>query len=341
MIKIAVSLGLGALFLSAAPAYSCPADRAGFAAGPPVRFAAWTVPVVEDDEAPEVLVGDTIGPAPDDDAIEAAYLAEEQATATAMRAWMQSLASGLIALITIALAAVGLARLANARRPLAMSVLARRPVPAPVVLSLLSPVVPPLVLMHAEREILPSPVLLMASAAALMALSMLLARRRLAARVRWAAIGPLSGNGDGTLVLAEVTPRRLVAPQGARGRVPWFIADLAVEAEGEHARVALAQADVDDGAARLLSRLANGGSVAGETLTVLGATTRVPADAAAADPLCREASMMPRIGRSPAARAVVSAGTPADLLRRLQVECALLAVLFGVCAGSAALAFFN
>jgi hypothetical protein len=50
---------------------------------------------------------------------------------------------------------------------------------------------------------------------------------------------------------------------------------------------------------------------------------------------------MARIGRSPSARAVISAGTPADLLRRLQLECVLCATLFGVCLGSAALAFFN
>ncbi len=339
MTRFVFLLGLGALLAGAASASACP-ERAGFAVdGPPVRFAAWTIPVdtaATDDE----LAADAIGPA-EDDATQAAYVAEEQATATAMRAWMQSLASGLIALITVALAAVGLARLANARRPLAMTVLARRPVPAAVVLSLLSPVVPPLVLMHAEREILPSPVLLMASAGAALALSMLLGRRRLAARLRWAAMGPLAGNSDGTLVLAELEPKKRGAPPGARGRVPWFVADLAADAEGENARVALAQADVDDRAARVLSRLANGGCVAGETLTVLGAVSRVPADAAAADPLCREAPTMARIGRSPTSRAVLAAGTPADLLRRLQLECALLAVLFGICLGSAALAFFN
>src|SRR5262249_5612621 len=192
------------------------------------------------------------------------------------------------------LAAVGLARLGNTRRPLALTVLSRRPVPAAVVLSLLSPVVPPLVLMHAEREILPSPVLLMASAAAALALSMLLARRRLAARLRYAAMGPLGGQSDGAVVLAEVEAKKLVAPPGARGRVPWFIADLAVDAGGEPARVALGQADVDEGAARVLSRLANGTPGGDGKLTVLGCTGRVPADAAAADPLCREAPMMAR-----------------------------------------------
>jgi hypothetical protein len=325
MTKVALPLVLGALFASAAPASACPADRAAVAA----------------DDDIDALADERLVPAADDDAIEAAYLAEEQATAAAMRAWMQSLASGLIALLTVALAAVGLARLGNSRRPLAMTVLSRRPVPAAVVLSLLSPVVPPLVLMHAEREILPSPVLLMASAGAALALSMLLARRRLALKLRYATMTPLGGVADGTLVLAEIEPKKLVAPPGARGRVPWFVADLAVSAEGEPARVALAQCDVDDRAARILSRLANGGSVAAETLTVLGAAERVPADAAAADPLCREAPMMARIGRSTASRAVVSAGTPADLLRRLQLECLFCAALFGVCLGSAALAFFN
>lgn len=338
MIKIAALLGLSALFLGIAPAYACPADRAGFPDEPPLRLA-WTVSA-DEDEATDALAADRSA-AVDDATVEAAYLAEEQATASAMRAWMQSLASGLIALLTVALAAIGLARLANVRRPLAMTVLARRPVPAAVVLSLLSPVVPPLVLMHAEREILPSPVLLMAAAGAALALSMLLARRRLALRLRFASVGPLAGNEDGSLVLAEVEPKRLVAPPGARGRVPWFNADLSAACEGEPARVALAHADVDDKAARILSRLANGASVAGETITVLGAVTRVPADAASADPLCREAPMMARVGRSAAARALVSAGTATDLLRKLQLECALLAVLFGTCLGAAALAFFN
>ncbi|MCU1276486.1 MAG: hypothetical protein JWM53_32, partial [bacterium] len=159
MSKILASLGLGALLLSAAPASACPAEHAVLSASTPVRFAAWTIPVAVDED--DQLAEATIAAAEDDAAVEASYLAEEQATATAMRAWMQSLASGLIALLTVALAAVGLARLGNARRPLAMTVLARRPVPAAVVLSLLSPIVPPLVLMHAEREILPSPVLLM------------------------------------------------------------------------------------------------------------------------------------------------------------------------------------
>lgn len=339
MIKIAALLGLGVLLLGAAPAYACPADRPGASDDAPLRLT-W-VTAVDDEDVGDQLADDRIGPGADDAAADAAYLAEEQATATAMRAWMQSLASGLIALLTVALAAIGLGRLANSRRPLALTVLARRPVPAAVVLSLLSPVVPPLVLMHAEREILPSPVLLMAVAGAALALSMLFGRRRIAARLRWAAVGPLHGNEDGALVLAEVEPKRLVAPPGARGRVPWFAADLAASAEGEAARVSLAQADVDDGAARILSRLANGAHVTGETLTVLGTVSRVPADAASADPLCREAPMMARIGRSASARAVITAGSPSDLLRRLHLECALLAVLFGVCVGSAALAFFN
>jgi hypothetical protein len=344
MAKIAVTLGLGALLMSAS-ASACPVERNGLSDEPSTHVVVHCLancgetaePVVADsDQASSVLSG-----RPDDDAVEAAYLAEEQATASAMRAWMQSLASGLLALLAVALAAIGLARLGNLRRPLPLTVLSRRPVPAAVVLSLLSPVVPPLVLMHAEREILPSPVLLMAAACAALALSMLLSRRRLAARLRWAVMGPLNSISDGTLVLSELEPKRLVPPPGARGRVPWFVADLSGSAEGESARVALAQTDVDDRAARLLSRLANGSSVAGETLTVLGAAVRVPADADSVDPLCRAAPTQARIGRAMSGRALLTAGTPADLLRRLQLESALLALLFSVCLAAAGLAFFS
>jgi hypothetical protein len=343
MAKIAFSLGLGAL-LMAASASACPVERGGFTGEPGARVVVHCLancgetvdPMVDDGEEAAATTLPT-----EETTVEAAYVAEEQATAAAMRAWMQSLASGLLALLTVALAAIGLARLGNLRRPLPLTVLARRPVPAAVVLSLLSPVVPPLVLMHAEREILPSPVLLMASACAALALSMLLARRRLAARLRWAVMGPLAGIADGTLVLSEVEPKKLVPPPGARGRVPWFMADLSVDAEGESARVALSQCDVDDRAARVLSRLANGGSVVGETLTVLGAAVRVPADAASVDPLCRAAPTQARLGRASVGRALLAAGTPAELLRRLQVESALLGLLFAVCLAAAGLAFFS
>src|SRR5262249_49944910 len=114
-----------------------------------------------------------------------------------------------------------------------------------------------------------------------------------------------------------------------------------VSAEGEQARVALAQTDVDDRAARLLSRLANGGSLAGETLTVLGAAIRVPADAASVDPLCRSAPTQARIRRAMSRRALLTAGTPGELLRRLQLESAVLALLFAVCVAAAGLAFFS
>ena len=80
--------------------------------------------------------------------------------------------------------------------------------------------------MHAEREILPSPVLLMASAGAALALSMLFARRRLAQRLRWAVDGPARRRSPtARSCSAEVEPKKLVAPPGARGRVPWFVAD--------------------------------------------------------------------------------------------------------------------
>src|SRR2546423_7246629 len=50
MTKLAASLGLGALLLSAAPASACPAERAAFTESTPVRFAAWTIPVAAGDD---------------------------------------------------------------------------------------------------------------------------------------------------------------------------------------------------------------------------------------------------------------------------------------------------
>jgi hypothetical protein len=355
MTKTALLLGLGTVLLAAQPVRACPNDRAAFLidgirvvhcltnCGVDRRLVSLGVDRAIDGYDGEGLGfsdGSSSSPS-NDDAMEAAYQAEESATATAMHVWMQSLASGLLALFAVAIAGVGLARLGQMRRPLAMTVLARRPVPAAVVLSLLSPVVPPLVLMHAEREILPSPVLLMAAALAVLALSMLFARRRLASRLRWAAVGPLGGLEDGTLVLAEIEPKKLLPPPGARGRIPWFMADLSVSSDGEIARVALAQADVDDRAARILSRLANGIGIGGETLTILGAAVRVPADAASADPLCRSAPTQARIGRAAIGRAIVTAGSPAMLLRRLHVECVLLGLLSGICVAAAGLAFLS
>src|SRR4051812_23672904 len=107
MTKLVASLGLGALLLSAAPALACPAERPVFPEATTVRFAAWTIPVAAGDDE-DGLSETTIAAVENDASLEAAYLAEEQATAQAMRLWMQSLASGLIALLTVALAAVGL-----------------------------------------------------------------------------------------------------------------------------------------------------------------------------------------------------------------------------------------
>src|SRR5262249_23516140 len=130
MAKIAVTLGLGALFVGAS-AFACPVERSGLSGEPSAHvvvhclanFGAAADPAANDvDEAWFVPAGNA-----DDDAVEAAYLAEEQATASAMRAWMQSLASGLLALLAVALAAIGLARLGNLRRPLPLTVLSRRP----------------------------------------------------------------------------------------------------------------------------------------------------------------------------------------------------------------------
>lgn len=330
MIKTAALLGL--LLFGAAPAFACPAapDDA------PLRLL-WTTTLGEEG----TLLDAGVDSVHEGAALRAAYAVQERATACALRAWMQSLASGFLALLTVALAAAGLLRLAHRRRSLASTALTRRPVPAAVVLSLLSPVVPPLVLMHAEREILPSPVLLLATAGAVLALAMLLGRRQLIERLRAAAKGPLRAQEEGALALAEVEPKQLLTPPGARGRVPWFEADLSVAAAGELARVGLTDAEVDDGTAHLLSRLANGGGAAGARLTVLGSLSRVPADAGSADPLCRQAPMMARMGGSPATPALITLGTPAELLQRLQLESVLLGILCLVCAGSATLAYFN
>jgi hypothetical protein len=271
---------MGTLLLSSAPAASaCPQLPEFVSDHPSLIDRYWAV----EDEPPV-----------DESTLQAAWRAEEQASTQAMRAWMGSLAAGLTALMALAMVAVALARLSATRRPLALTMLTRRPVPSVVVFSLLSPMVPPLVLMHAERDVMPSPVLLMAAAGAGLALSMLLARRRLAAQLRWAARGALAGHRDGALVLAEVEAKKLVMPPGARGRMPWFVADLAVGHDGEQGRVALSQAAVDEETATLLHRLACGAGGVGARLTVLGSVSRIPADASGADPLCREAPMQAR-----------------------------------------------
>jgi hypothetical protein len=277
----------------------------------------------------------------DEATLQAAYLAEEEASTEAMHVWMRSLAAGLVALVIMALVAVGLTRLSVARRPLAVTMLARRPVPSVVVFSLLSPMVPPLVLMHAERDVMPSPVLVMAAAGAALALSMFVSRRRLAAMVRWAVLGPLGRNRDGALVMAEVEAKKLVTPPGARGRMPWFVADLSVMHEGEAARVSLSQATVDERTARLLHRLASGSGGVGEKLTVIGCVARVPADAAGADPLCREAPTQPRLGRAPTGQALVTAMSSTELKRRLNLESAMLVGLFFLCVAAAGLALLS
>jgi hypothetical protein len=73
-------------------------------------------------------------------------------------------------------------------------------------------------------------------------------------------------------------------------------------------------------------------------LTVVGGLQHVPADAASADPLSRTVPMQTRIGHGSVHRALVTALTPAQLTRRLYVECAMLAALFSMCTAAAALA---
>jgi hypothetical protein len=115
------------------------------------------------------------------------------------------------------------------------------------------------------------------------------------------------------------------------------LADLLVDWDGEAARVALAQAFVDGDATDLLQQLATRAAPAAR-LTVLGYLARVPADASSADPLCRAAPMQARIGSGPLQRALLTGQSPTELARRLHLECALLALLLGLCFAAAGLA---
>ena len=202
-----------------------------------------------------------------------------------------------------------------------------RPVPVVMLLSLVLPMLPQLVLMHADAQLLPALLLLVASAGVGTAGAMLVARRHLAARLRWAVDAPLGSLPDGTLAATEVEARRLIAPSGQPGRTAWYRADLLAfvrdgQASGEAIRVALDGAVVDVQAAREIAAVTFSGPT-GARLTVLGTTQRVPADAASVDPLAR-APMQPRLTGAPSQPTHVFAGTRAQLGRRLRSESAIL-----------------
>jgi hypothetical protein len=259
---------------------------------------------------------------------------------------LRSLAAWMLALLAMGLGAGILGNLASARRPLPVAAFAPRPVPLGalallerllVLACLWSPMLMLLALLQAERALLSSLWLSMAAAGALSSLVMLVGRRRLAARLRWALSvardEPLNTLPDNTLVAAEVEPRKMAPPPGSSDG-PWFRGDVCVSAAGEPARVSLERAVVDDAAARVLLGIALGRQV-GARLTVIGATGRAPSDAGDAPALTRLAPTQPRISGS---RPLIVLGSPRDLERRLRVESALLA---GVLALSAAVALLT
>jgi hypothetical protein len=249
------------------------------------------------------------------------------------RAWLRSLFGWMFALVAMALVAAALGRIRAQRRPLPLAARPVRPVPVVMLLSLVLPMLPQLVLMHADAQLLPAVLLLVASAGVGTAGAMLVARRQLAARLRWAVDGPLSSLPDGTLALAEVEAKKLVAPASGRGRTPWYRADLVAQAREESIRVGLEGATVDLRAAREIAAVTFSGPT-GEPLTVMGFTQRVPAVVASVDPLSR-APIQPRLAGTTSLPALVFAGTRKQLQRRLRSESALL---FGALAVSVAAA---
>jgi hypothetical protein len=267
--------------------------------------------------------------------------------ATELRqAWLRSLAAWLLALLSCSLALTVLGRIGTLRRPLSVTLRTPRPVSGLLLVLLLLPMLPQLVLVHAGCPLLPSLLWLGSTGGGLAAAAMLIARRRLTERLRWAVtgwgVGALSALDDGTQVAAEVEPRELVPPPGAARATPWVHADLSVDAGGEAARVALDGALVDEAAARRIAGVAAGGRLpAGTRLTVVGQTTRVPADAHAVAALCRTAPLQVRLGRGFAGRPLIVAGTRAGLMRQLRIESALCAGALCVFIGGALFAFLS
>jgi hypothetical protein len=253
------------------------------------------------------------------------------------RAWLHSLFGWMFALVGMALVAAALGRIRSLRRPLPLAARPMRPVPVVMLLSLVLPMLPQLVLMHADAQLLPALLLLVASAGVGTAGAMLIARRQLASRLRWAMDGTLGTLPDGTLALAEVEAKKLVSPAPGRGRTAWYRADLLAQSREESIRVALEGANVDVKAAREIAAVTFSGST-GTRLTVLGLTQRVPSVAGSVDPLSR-APMQPRLTGSPSLPTLVFAGTRRELQRRLRSESAILlgALLVSVAAAVLAL----
>ncbi len=269
-----------------------------------------------------------------------------------MQASLEPLGRWLAVLLMLGLVATILGSVGAARRPLPIAATAVRQPARPislverllVLVCLWSPLLMLLGLMQAQHGLLSTVLLMSAGVGAGACAMMMSARRRLLARLRWALGGRIDRLPDGTLVTAEVDPRRLVAPPGLRGAVPWYRADLAVTLPGEErsnaARVSLDDALVDDQAARALLRVALG-KPAGTTLTVLGQSSRAPADACSATALERHAPTQPRIASTRAGRAIVVAGPPAELMRHLRHEGLLLAAALSASVGAALLTMLS
>jgi hypothetical protein len=254
------------------------------------------------------------------------YFMYAEPAVTVRHVWLRSLFGWMFALIAMGLVAAALGRIRAARRPLPLAARPVRPVPVVMLLSLILPMLPQLVLMHADAQLLPALLLLVASAGAGTAGAMLVARRQLASRLRWAVDGPLASLPDGTLASAEVEAKKLVSPSSAtRGRTAWYRADLLANLKlarsEEPIRVALEGAVVDVQAAREIAAVTFSGPT-GARLTVLGTTRRVPSDAGSVDPMAR-APMQPRLAGTPSQPTLVFAGTRRQLARRLRTESAI------------------
>ncbi|HZS42103.1 MAG TPA: hypothetical protein VFF06_34980 [Polyangia bacterium] len=298
-------------------------------------------------------------PATDDDTEQAGEL-EPPVTFAAepngcpLAASLEPLGRWLAVLLALGLVATILGSVGAARRPLPIAASAVRQPARPislverllVLVCLWSPLLMLLGLMQAQHGLLSTVLLASAGVGAGACAMMMSARRRLLARLRWALGGRMDRLPDGTPISCEVDAKRLVAPPGLRGAVPWYRADLTVVVPGggdtisTAARVALDDALVDEAAARALLRVALG-KPAGTTLTVLGQAHRAPADACSALALDRYAPTQTRIGSTRAARAIVVAGSPAELARRLRHEGLLLGGALAASVGAALLTMLS
>jgi hypothetical protein len=289
----------------------------------------------------------------DDAALEAPVTFAAEPHGCALAASLEPLGRWLAVLLALGLVATILGSVGAARRPLPIAASAVRRPSRPislverllVLVCLWSPLLMLLGLMQAQHGLLSTVLLGSAGVGAGACAMMMSARRRLLVRLRWALGGRLDRLPDGTLVSAEVDPRKLVPPPGMRGAVPWYRADLTVSLPADEgamgaARVSLDEALVDEEAARALLRVALG-KPAGTTLTVLGLAHRAPADAAGTAALDRHAPTQPRIASSRAGRAILVAGSPAELARRLRHEGLLLGGALAASIGAALLTMLS